>query len=276
MATQVYDVERATSRRPLFSAIRWGAVIGGFVAGTAVYLLLTLLGIAAGLTAIDPQAAEPVGSVPLWTGVWNFISMLIGAFVGGWVAGRMSGLRRRTDGMLHGLVAWGVATLFFAYLTTTAAANLIGSTFNIIGQTAQTAGQAAGEAGGGVMSQLQQLITGTEESPQVDQQTLSTLQDRLSAGDRSGAIDVMVNQMGFSQERAAQIVDQAMPLVGGGQGEQAAEQAVTTASVASWWLFATLLISLVLGVVGGAMGARGTSNRVVGDYTEKRHHHISA
>lgn len=278
MVTPVYEVERGIERAPagprVVSAIRWGAVFGGSVVGIAVYLVLTLLGIAAGFTAIDPQSAQPVGSVPLWTGIWGFISMLAGAFVGGWAAGRMSGLRRRMDGMLHGLTAWGLTALLFVYLTTTTMASLIGGTFNVFGQTVQTAGQVASETGGGVGGQLMQIITGTPGAPEVDQQALSVLQDRLSAGDRGGAIDVMVNQMGFSQERATQVVDQAMPLFSGGGEtvEQAAETTTTALTAASWWLFATFIISLALGVWGGAIGSRGTSKRVWGNHADERHH----
>lgn len=276
MATQAYELERPSVRRPLFSAIRWGAVFGGVVAGVGVYMMLTLLGIAVGITAVEPQAAQPVGSVPMWTGIWSFISMLVGAFVGGWVAGRGSGLRRRMDGMLHGLVAWGLTTLFFAYLATTAAATVVGGTLNVFGQVMQTTAQAAGQVagGGGAMSQLQQLITGTPGAPEVDPQTLSTLQERLAAQDRNGAINVMVNEMGFARDRATQIVDQVMPLFAGAgqQVEQAAAQATAGLTAASWWLFATLLIGLGLGVWGGATGARATSQRTVGDHAADRHH----
>src|SRR5512145_1445748 len=43
--------------------------------------------------------------------------MLIAAFVGGYVAARSAGLRRSTDGILHGVVWWGVTVLFFALVT---------------------------------------------------------------------------------------------------------------------------------------------------------------
>ncbi len=271
MVAEVQDVERGM-RRPFpstFTAIRWSAVLAGTVAGIATYLLLTLFGIASGLTAVDPTAAEPVGAVPIWTGVWSVISMLIAAFVGGWAAGRMSGLRRRGDGMLHGFVAWGLTVLLFAWLTTTAVASILGGTLNIFGQTIQGAAQAAG---GGVAGQVQELITGTPGGADISTESLSAFQQRLEAQDRNGAIDVLVNQMGFSQERATQIVDQAMPLVGGGQLQQTAEGAVSGLTAASWWLFAALLLSLGLGILGGAIGTRAVSNRTVGDHTQERHH----
>ncbi len=271
MVTQAYDVERMAARRPAISAVRWGAVFAGTVAGIAIYLLLALFGVAIGLTAVEPQAAQPVGAVPLWTGIWSFISMLVAAFIGGWIAGRMSGLRRRLDGMLHGLVAWGLTTLFAGYLATTAVAGIVGGTMNIFGQTLQTAGQVAGATG--ATDQLQRIITGTPGGGNITLQSMGALQDRLAAQDRSGAIQVMTNQMGFSQQRAEQVVDQVMPLFQqpGQQVEQIAQPAVSAATAASWWLFVTLAVSLVLGIWGGAIGARGTSKRIRGDHSNERY-----
>lgn len=272
MVTQAYDVERMTERRPVITAVRWGAVFAGMVAGVSIYLLLALLGVATGLTAVEPAAAEPVGSVPLWTGIWSFISMLVAAFVGGWVAGRMSGLRRRLDGVLHGLVAWGLTILFAGYIATTAVAGILGGTLNIFGQTLQTAGQVAGATG--ATDQLQQVITGSGEAGEISPESMGALQDRLAAQDRSGAIEIMTSQMGFSEQRAEQVVDQAMPLFQqpGQQAQQVAEPAVTAATAVSWWLFVTLAVSLVLGIWGGAMGTRGTSKRTRGDHSDKRYH----
>lgn len=260
-----------TARRPYFSAIRWGAIIGGLVGGTATYLLLSLLGVAVGLTAVDPQAAEPVGSVPVATGIWTGISMLIGAFVGGYVAGHMSGLSRSTDGMLHGFVSWAATTLLYSVLTVSALGAVLGGTFKILSEGMQGAAQAAG-GGGNVMEQLAGSISGSGQGT-VNTQTLSALQQAMTSGDRDGAIDIMVSQMGFEPDRAAQVVDRTMPLLGPGAGQtarSAADQATGVLTTASWWLFIGLLASLALGIVGGATGARATGRRLVGDHTAER------
>lgn len=251
-------------RKSYFSWISWGAVFAGLVVGTASYLLLTLLGIAAGLSAVEPQAAQPVGAVPVATGIWTGISLLIAAFVGGYVAARMSGLSRLTDGMFHGFVAWGITTLLFAYLTTTAMGSLLGGAFSMLGQSLRGAAQVVTGAPGG--GQLETLIKGDSGGGNITPEALRTLQDRLQAGDRQGAVDIMVNQMGFTQERANQVVDQALMLFGQGgqasqQARQAADQAVSALATASWWLFFGILLSMALGIWGGAIGARSTSHR---------------
>lgn len=270
MATQVLE-RRADMTRPYFPWISWGAIFGGLATGMATFILLAMLGLAAGFTAVDPGAAEPVGAAPAITGIWTGISLLLAAFVGGYVASRMSGMSRRTDGILHGFVAWGVITLTAVYLVTTSVGALLGGTFNLLGQGAQALGQAAGAAGGavtgpGAQNQLQSLITGSPEGAQVSPEAMGSLHQQLADGNRQGAIQVMVNQMGFTQERAETMVDQAMPLYGAvqqapQQGEEVAQTAVSGLTAASWWLFGGLLVSLVLGMVGGWVGAKATVGR---------------
>src|SRR4051812_26035720 len=92
------------SRKTVLPSISWGAIFGGLASGLGMYLLLALLGIAAGLSAVNPQAAEPVGRVPMFTTIWTGISMIASAFVGGYVATRLSGMSRLADGILHGFV----------------------------------------------------------------------------------------------------------------------------------------------------------------------------
>lgn len=271
MATlmDVRTIERETgSRRPLFSAIRWGAVFAGVVSGTASYLLLALLGLAVGLTAVDPTAAEPVGAVPLGTGIWTGISMLVAAFIGGYVAGHMSGLARSVDGMLHGFVSWGATTLLYALLATTAVGALLGGTLSIIGQGVQAA--AGAQAGGGqnALGQLQAIVT--QGGGRVDAQSLQSLQQALSAGDREAAIDILVNRMGFEPQTAAQVVDRVTPLMSPQNVQQTATQATEALTAASWWLFIGLLLSLVLGIAGGATGVRANAKRVSGEYVTER------
>ena len=93
------------------------------------------------------------------------------------------------------------------------------------------------------------------------------MREHLAANDRDAAVSVMVNEMGFTQENANQVADRLMPLFGP-QGEQqvrgVANKATNTLSAASWWLFAGLLLSLGLGILGGIMGARARSNRQTG------------
>lgn len=104
-------------------------------------LVLTLLGLAIGAWSIDLQDAEPAGGVPIGTGIWTGISMLISAFIGGYITARMSGSPLRSDGLYHGVIVWGVNWLVFAWLTTTVMATLLGGVFSAFGATLNSLGQ---------------------------------------------------------------------------------------------------------------------------------------
>ncbi|MBA2351836.1 MAG: hypothetical protein H0V78_08620 [Burkholderiales bacterium] len=254
--------------------IRWSAILAGLVVGLATHMLLTLLGVAAGLTAVDPMAQDAVGNIPVAAGIWNGLSMLVAAFVGGFIAARMCGLSRLSDGLLHGFVSWGATTLLLAYLTTTAVTGAIGSAFGFIGQSVQTIGQTVAEPGtpadvnlpDSLAAALGSLIKGTDNpgAGEITTDSLAEVQRLLRAGNRQGAIDVMVKQMGFSQERANQVATQATTLLGKATPQQAretADQAVSTLAKASWWLFFGILLSMVLGIAGGAVGVRSLRRR---------------
>jgi hypothetical protein len=240
------------ARRPLFPAIRWGAVLAGVAVGVSVQFVLTLLGIATGLSTADVAQGEGVGMGPL---LWAGLSMLIGAFVGGYVAARMSGLKRKADGVLHGAVSWAVTTLLFATLATSVGGTLLGSVFSGMGQMAKTSASAPG---GSPLSALMRA-----QGINLNADSLRQLQQYLQAGQREEAIGVITTQSGIDQNKASTLVDQALILSGSPQaaspqGRQTAENAVQGAGAAAWVVFIAVALALALGVGGGAVGAAGS------------------
>lgn len=245
-------------RRPLFPAVRWGAVLAGVAVGISVQLALTLLGIASGLSTTDIAQGDTMGMGPL---MWAGISMLIAAFIGGYVAARMTGLKRKADGVLHGVVSWAVTTLLFAVLATSAGGSLLSGVFsNMVPAMARgVAGSVGGgeSAEGALAKMLRNQIGGN-----VNAESLNTLQQYIQSGRRDQAVQYMSGTMGIDQKRAAGIVDQALIITGSPQqaspqGRQAADRAVGAASTAAWTVFLAVALSLALGIAGGALGAIG-------------------
>jgi len=126
----------------------WGAIFAGVVVAVVLQLLLNLLGVGIGLEVIDPAERDTPG----WRGfgisaaVWWLVATLVALFFGGWVAGRMAGVPRRTAGGLHGLVVWSVATLVGVYLATSVVGSLASGVFGALGAGASALGDAAGAA----------------------------------------------------------------------------------------------------------------------------------
>ncbi len=240
-------------RRPLFPSIRWGAVLAGVAVGISVQLVLTLLGIASGLSMTSVQQGEAPGTGAM---IWAGISMLVAALVGAYVAGRMSGLKRKTDGILHGVVSWAVTTLLFVVLATSAGGSLLSGLFSSLGQGATSVTQSVtSPAGLATLLNRQLGVNVTAES-------MRTLQSHIAAGRRDQAIDYMTGNMGVQRDRAATVVDQALIMSGSPeqaspQGRAAADRAIRGASTAAWVVFAAVALSLALSVAGGLLGAMG-------------------
>ncbi len=233
--------------------VKWSAIFAGWAVGLATQMVLTLLGLGIGAWAIDPRDANPTEGVPLGAGIWTGVSMLISAFIGGYITARMSGSSVRSDGLYHGIVVWGVNWLIFAWLTTTAMATMIGGAFSVFGTTLQTVGQGVSSAASTAASKLsgnisistddlrRQLesvlqstgkpelqpgevqkdagrVAGAARSGQppneVSDSALKELQGKLASLDREAAINVMVNKMGMSDAQARQVVQSTIGVLG--------------------------------------------------------------
>jgi hypothetical protein len=239
-------------RRPLMPAVRWGAILAGVAAGVSVQLVLTLFGIATGLSVSD--VAQDNGGAAMGALLWAGASMLVAAFVGGYVAGRMSGLKRKTDGVLHGLVSWAVTTLLFATVAASASGSILGGIFHTLGPGVM---QSATRGGAQVNDML------GAQAGRIDVNSLQQLQQHIQAGRRDEAIELLVNSMGMNPERAAGVVDQAMILAGSADSASpdaraATDQAVDSAGTMAWILFAAVALALAIGIAGGVVGAVGS------------------
>jgi hypothetical protein len=228
-------------RLPTFG-LRWGAVFAGLAVGIATNIVLLLVGVAAGLAAIEVADGAGEGAVTIAAGIWHTLSMMAAALAGGYVAARASGLRRTADGMLHGAVAWGVAMVLSLLLATTVSGALLGRV----------------------------MPAGTAATPAVTADVMRS----IDAGQREAAVATLQERLGLSPDQANRIVDQALVLAGreeqaSAQGRTETEQALRTASAASGWLSAAILLSLLAGIAGGALGARGT-RRVVHGMEQRR------
>jgi hypothetical protein len=156
--------------------IKWTAVWAGLVVGMSAQLVLTLLGLAIGAWSIDLQEAQPAGGVPLGAGLWTGLSLLLSAFIGGYVTARLSGNFVRSDGMYHGAVVWGVTWLVFAWLTTTAMSVMLGGVFSALGSALQTTGQGLTSAASAALTKLDPKSTVSISPAALRQQIDSTLQ----------------------------------------------------------------------------------------------------
>jgi hypothetical protein len=207
--------------------ISWPAVFASLAVGISVMLLLTLAGVAVGISVVEPGADSP-RAITIGAAAWQTVSMLIAALVGGYVAARLSGLRRSADGLLHGAVAWGATTVLYAALATTALGTLTAGMFGLL-------------------------------TPGASERAAPT--SSVSSIDREQAQRTL-ESIGLTSEQARTVIDQltANPQTGANAPAAArpqVEEMADTVGTATGWLSATVLLSLVLSLGGGAIGVRG-------------------
>jgi hypothetical protein len=248
------EVDRTLSQWSMArSRIKWSAVFAGWAVGLAVQMVLSLAGLGFGAWAIDLHDANPTEDIPVGAAVWTGLSMLISAFVGGYVTARLSGSPIRSDGVYHGVVVWGVNWLVFAWLTTTAMATMIGGAFSILGTTLQTVAEGLSHAtprlvgpvnltSEDVRHELDSVLRATgkpelqpdevrhnagravdkgrrgEAASRITDQSVVELHERLSALDREAAVNLMVNKFGMSDAQARDVVQSTIGLVRPAQG----------------------------------------------------------
>ena len=252
--------------RPFFSTIRWTAIVGGIVGGAGTYILLALLGLAAGLTVISSQSIDKVlfGMV-----VWAGVIAQLAAFMGGFVAARMSGLARGSDGMLHGFVTWGATLILLVLIATAESSVLLSMALTLLGQSARDSASVSLSTGTptDVGAQRDQVIT----NPNCAMATIEGARgarDRLQTGNLHAAPKWKMKATGYCQGQVGNLERLIAPLImtsSAGQKQQRATITVTTLAAWLWWLCIAALVSLIVTMLGGALGIRAESNRTTGN-----------
>jgi hypothetical protein len=268
--------------------VSWGAVFGGVVIALIVQFLLSMLGIGIGVSTIDPASGDTPGTstFSISAAIWWTVSGIIAAYVGGWVAARLSGTVEPSSAALHGLVTWATTTLLVLYLVTTAVGALVGGAFNFLGNTLS----GASETVRAMAPQLGQMTQG----PLADlrREVEGVLQQGGSAADRARdltvitrvittrdippaeidqAANVLAQNAGMPPQEARQRLDgwrstyQRNAAEIEARARQSAEETARVVSRAAIFGFIALVLGAVAGAIGGRMGAEREAAVVVSD-----------
>lgn len=274
----------ATVRR-----ISWGAIFAGAVIALVTQLGLNLLGASIGFGAIDPATeANPFSGLGLGTGIWLAVSSIIALFLGGFVASHLADVLRRLDGILHGVVTWGLVTLLTFYLMTTALGQVLSSAAGVLGQGLELAGQGVAAVAPGAareadeqlqaeglsveqladdfVNELSQSLTGGEAATE-DSELRDAIEQLAEPGsspeDREAVVDLLVARTDMSEAEARQTVAQyeerfQQTQQFGQEAQQEARQvsdrAAAAMSRAALWGFIAMVLGAIAAAIGGAVG----------------------
>ena len=160
--------------------VRWGPIWAGLLTALTALLLLSLLGVAIGLSTVDAGTAAARGTLPPDAGrnsaIWGAIAGLIAFFLGGWVAGKVAGVFDRQWGALNGALVF----LLAVPVTLLLAGFGLGGILGTLGSFASALNVDLGA--------VQQAAQGaTNQAQQAGQQLLPGDVERAAAGMRNGA-----------------------------------------------------------------------------------------
>ncbi|EEF63212.1 hypothetical protein [Pedosphaera parvula] len=284
MKEEVVYEQSVIPRQPALRRISWAAIFAGLIITLVVNLVLTILGISIGASAVSPLSQQNPGQgFGIGAAIWLIVTSLISMFCGAWVAGRMAGFAR--EGSLHGLVTWGTTTLLTLILMTMGIGGILSGGAKLLGQAIPGAGEAVASmqndsgGAGGISSALQGASGGGADSIKQDIQSVSkdnTAQEnaqltvavgKLLKSDgsdqeaRQSVVNLLVSNNHMSQDEANRTVDRWVQdyQKTKGQVEQKArvvgEKTAKGVSIAGWSAFGMLVLSAIAAAAGGASGA---------------------
>lgn len=208
--------------------VRWGAVIAGLFATLATLAVLSVLGLAIGLSTVDRYS--DAGNFGIGAGIWGAISALLAFAVGGYVASHSAAVRGSGNGVLQGALVWMVTIGLLIYLVAGGVGSMLGTATNAAIQTgAQTAGAVANTA----------ADTATND-PNTARSSVENAQDQASDA---------ANQVGASAQNAMNTVRQNV-------NADNVETAADRSAAGAWGLLVSMLLGLGAACAGAYVGAR--------------------
>ncbi len=273
----VYEAPINTSTS-LVRRISWAAIFAGLVVAIVIEMVLSVLGISIGATVVNPMSDSTTArNLGIGEAIWFLVVSIISLFIGGWVAGRSSGLARGGEGALHGLVTWSAATLVTVFLVASGLGALLSGASGIVQGLLPAASQSMNTSTGqgAVGEALQEMSGGAAGSMPQEAQSLAQGNPQLTASigrllaeapnvrpeDRQAVVNALTSDKHMSQDQANQTVDrwiqnaQQTKSQMGQKAQQAGETATRGISAAGWASFIVLVLSGIAAAWGGSSGA---------------------
>jgi hypothetical protein len=214
---------RAEDVLPVRSRVNWGSIFAGAALAFAMYLIMTLLGSAIGLSIRDQVRPE---NLSIGAAVWAVLTMVVALFLGGYVTSQCTVGENRLEAAVHGAIMWGV--MFAAMLWLVAAG--VRSGFNaLVG-----------------MSTISQATGGPE----------MTINDWEAAGRRAGIPQQQMDQWRAQINEAPAMARRNL------EDPRNQEVASSAMTAAAWWSLGGVLLSM-LAAVAGALAGAGPSLQLV-------------
>lgn len=288
----VHESDFALHPVPIPVKVSWGPLFAGMFVALGAGVLLFVVGLAFGLSAIDPANPASARSAGIGTGIWTLIVPIIALFIGGLVASRAAGPVDRGTGVLHGVVLWGLTTILGVVILGWAVRTVAGTAINVTSGAVNLAGQGVAAAPAGdlastlgidtrdLIAPVNEQLRAQGKPPITTQQVEAAARDIVNTAIREGRLDrnLLVTSIAENTNLSrADANDVAMRIetafqqrrgaIGGAVQTAALDVADTTGMIMGW-LAVGLLLALGASVIGSTIGvSRRQRAAAAGDVT---------
>jgi hypothetical protein len=179
------EIPAATNFAP--GRVHWGPIWAGLLTALTSLLLLSLLGLATGLTTVNAGAAAqggPAGEIGRNAAIWGVVSAILSFLLGGLVAARTAPVFGRGWGVFNGALVFLLALPLILWLAGQGLGAVLGILGSAAGGLSADPGQAQGAAQGA-----------TEQARQATQNVQPTDVARAAEGVRNGALGALAGSL---------------------------------------------------------------------------------
>ena len=120
--------------------VRWGPIVAGLVTVIATLAILSSLGLAVGLSAIEP-AAGSIGEISTGAWIWGIATAAVAFFLGGLVAALSAAVGGAGRGLLNGLMVGAASITATLLLIGFGAGALLGAGASALGDVVNVGDQ---------------------------------------------------------------------------------------------------------------------------------------
>ncbi|WP_116808636.1 hypothetical protein [Steroidobacter cummioxidans] len=242
--------------------ISWGGIWAGMLTVLGTLLVLTTLGVAVGVSAVNPGQTQ-AGTFGTGAAIWSGISLLIALFVGGMAATRLGMVFDRAAGAFEGALVWVLSMLVVLWLASSGVQLLASGISSLFGGIGQTVGASLSNMENLSTGDVQQILNRLND-PQTAQTIaaatgMSEQEVRAQLSDVSRRVEAVRDnpQQAAAQVRqgTAQLMDRARA-----QLPAMAERAQAGATKAAWITFVALIVSLAAAIAGAMLGRKRVVN----------------
>lgn len=122
------DVNYVQENVRVISRPNWGAIWAGMFTFVAIWSIFGTLGAGIFASSANPNAAAPIAGMNVGMAVWSVILTIIAMFVAGRVTADLAGIANSRDGMLHGMVMFGLSVAAFIAIAVVGGTAFAGNT----------------------------------------------------------------------------------------------------------------------------------------------------